>query len=203
MEPFRRLEAVAVPLPEPNIDTDRIIPARFLGRLRGVDHAPFLFHDARRLPGSDAEEDPAFPLNRAEWRGAGIVVAGRNFACGSSREAAVWALRDAGVRCAIAPSFGDIFRNNGVKNGFLPVVLPAEAVADLLAQLEARPGATVAVDLPGQTVVFPDGAAHGFEMDPFDKRCLLEGLDELAYTLSLSEEIAAFERRMGRENAPP
>jgi 3-isopropylmalate/(R)-2-methylmalate dehydratase small subunit len=200
MEPFRHLEAVAVPLPEPNIDTDRIIPARFLGALRSVDHAPFLFHDSRRVPGS-ADDDPAFPLNRPEWRGARIVVAGRNFACGSSREAAVWALYDHGVRCAVAPSFGDIFRNNAMKNGFLPVVLPAEAVSDLTAQLEARPGATVSVDLPAQTVVFPDGAVHGFDIDPFDKQCLLEGLDELAYTLSLSDEIAAFERRMGRENA--
>jgi 3-isopropylmalate/(R)-2-methylmalate dehydratase small subunit len=202
MEPFRHLEALAVPLPEPNIDTDRIIPARFLGELRSVDHAPFLFHDARRLPGS-ADDDPAFPLNRPEWRGARIVVAGRNFACGSSREAAVWALFDGGVRCAVAPSFGDIFRNNAVKNGFLPVVLPAEAVSDLMAQLDARPGASVSVDLAAQTVVFPDGAVHSFDIDPFDKHCLLEGLDELAYTLSLSDEIAAFERRMGRENAPP
>ena len=190
MEPFRRLEAVAAPLPQPNIDTDRIIPARFLGRLRGVDHAPFLFHDARRLPGSDAE-DPAFPLNRPEWRAARIVVAGRNFACGSSREAAVWALHDHGVRCAVAPSFGDIFRNNAVKNGLLPVALPAEAVSGLLAQLGARPGAAVAVDLPAQIVAFPDGATHLFDVDPFDQRCLLEGQDELAYTLSLADETAA------------
>ena len=167
-----------------------------------MDHAPILLHNARRLPESEAE-DQALPLNRPEWRAASIVVAGRNFACGSSREAAVWALHDHGVRCAIAPSFGDIFRNNAVKNGLLPVALPAEAVSVLLAQLEARPGATVAVDLPAQTVAFPDGAVHRFDIDPFDKRCLLEGLDELAYTLSLADEIAAFERRMGRENAPP
>src|ERR671916_103940 len=135
MEPFVHLDAVAVPLPRPNIDTDQIIPARFLSRPREVDHGPFLFHDARRLPGTD-EERPEFPLNRPEWRAARIVVGGRNFACGSSRESAVWALFDAGFRCAIAPSFGDIFRNNALKNGLLPVALPAGAVADLTAQLE-------------------------------------------------------------------
>lgn len=200
MEPFIRLDAVAVPLPRPNIDTDQIIPARFLSRPREVDHGPFLFHDARRLPGSD-EERPDFPLNRPEWRGARIVVAGRNFACGSSRESAVWALHDHGIRAAIAPSFGDIFRNNSLKNGLLPVALPAEAVNGLTAQLEARPGATVAIDLPAQTVTAPDGTVHAFEIDPFAKHCLLEGVDEIAFTLGHEEEIAAFERRYGRENA--
>jgi 3-isopropylmalate/(R)-2-methylmalate dehydratase small subunit len=200
VEPFVRLEAVAVPLPRPNIDTDQILPARFLSRPREVDHGAFLFHDARRLPGSD-EERPDFPLNRPEWRPAGIVVAGRNFACGSSRESAVWALFDGGFRAAIAPSFGDIFRNNGLKNGLLPVALPTDVVNDLIAQLEARPGATVAIDLPAQTVTTPDGAVHAFEIDPFAKHCLLEGVDELAFTLGFEEEIAAFERRYGRENA--
>jgi 3-isopropylmalate/(R)-2-methylmalate dehydratase small subunit len=199
METFRHLDAVAVPLPRPNIDTDQIIPARFLSRPRGLDHGQFLFHDARRVPGGE-EERPDFPLNRPEWRAARIVVGGRNFACGSSRESAVWALFDAGFRCAIAPSFGDIFYNNGLKNGLLPVVLPAEAVQALIAQLEARPGAGVAVDLPAQTVTFPDGAVHPFEIDPFAKHCLLEGVDELGFTLGFEEEIAAFERRMGREN---
>ena len=199
MEPFVRLDAVAVPLPRANIDTDQIIPARFLSRPREVDHGPFLFHDARRLPGSD-EERPGFPLNRSEWRTARIVVAGRNFACGSSRESAVWALHDYGIRVAIAPSFGDIFFNNGLKNGLLPVALPVGVVNDLIAQLEARPGATVAIDLPAQTVTAPDGGVHAFEIDPFAKHCLLEGVDELAFTLGFEEDIAAFERRYGREN---
>ena len=200
MEPFSRLEAVAVPLPQPNIDTDQIIPARFLSRPPEGDHGRFLFHDARRQPGSE-EEHPDFPLNRPEWREARIVVAGRNFACGSSRESAVWALYDHGIRAAIAPSFGDIFYSNGLKNGLLPVVLPADVVNDLMAQLEARPGATVAIDLPAQTVTAPDGGVHAFEIDPFAKHCLLEGVDELAFTLGFEEEIAAFERRYGRENA--
>ncbi len=129
------------------------------------------------------------------------MVGGRNFACGSSREAAVWALHDHGVRAAIAPSFGDIFFNNGLKNGLLPVVLPADVVNGLMAQLEARPGATVAIDLPAQTVTAPDGGVHAFEIDPFAKHCLLEGVDELAFTMGFEEEIAAFERRYGRENA--
>ena len=200
MEAFVRLDAVAVPLPRPNIDTDQIIPARFLSRPRDVDHGPFLFHDARRLPGGE-EERPEFPLNRPEWRAARIVVGGRNFACGSSRESAVWALYDYGVRAAIAPSFGDIFFNNSLKNGLLPVALPAEVVADLMAQLEAAPGASVSIDLPAQTVTAPDGSVHAFEIDPFAKHCLLEGVDELAFTLGFEEDIAAFERRYGRENA--
>lgn len=200
MEPFIHLEAVAVPLARPNIDTDQIIPGRFLSRPREVDHGQFLFHDARRLPGTD-DQNPEFPLNQAAFRNARIVVGGRNFACGSSRESAVWALHDGGFRCAIAPSFGDIFQNNSFKNGLLPVVLPTEAVAGLMAQLEAAPGARVTVDLPSQTVTFPDGTTHGFEVDPFAKHCLLEGVDELGLTMSFEEDIAAFERRYGRENS--
>lgn len=193
MEAFRTLDAVAVPLPRPNIDTDQIIPARFLSRPREADHSAFLFHDARGAA-------PDFALDQEAYRPARIVVAGQNFACGSSREAAVWALFDAGFRCAIAPSFGDIFRNNGMKNGLLPVVLPAAAVESLLAQLAADPGARVHVDLPAQTVTFPDGKAHGFEIDPFNKHCLLEGLDDFGITQTYEDDIAAFERRFGREN---
>ncbi|WP_043337583.1 3-isopropylmalate dehydratase small subunit [Belnapia moabensis] len=199
MEAFTRLTSVAVPLPRPNIDTDQIIPARFLSRPREVDHGEFLFHDARRRP-ETGEQDPEFPLNREVFGAARIIVAGRNFACGSSRESAVWALFDAGFRCAIAPSFGDIFRTNGMKNGLLPVVLPAEAVAALTAQVEAAPEAEVTVDLRALEVTFPDGSVHGFEVDPFARHCLLEGLDEIGLTLSLEDEIAAFERRYGREN---
>jgi 3-isopropylmalate/(R)-2-methylmalate dehydratase small subunit len=198
MEAFRHLDAVAVPLPQPNIDTDRIIPARFLSRPRDVNHGRFLFHDARRLP--DGKQDPEFPLHRPGWQPARIVVAGRNFACGSSRESAVWALFDAGFRCAIAPSFGDIFRTNGTKNGLLPVVLPADVVEAILAQLEAEPGARIAVDLPSQTVTAPDGSVHAFEIDPFAKHCLLEGLDDFGLTATYEDDIAAFERRYGREN---
>jgi 3-isopropylmalate/(R)-2-methylmalate dehydratase small subunit len=198
MEAFRTLDAVAVPLPQPNIDTDRIIPARFLSRPRDVDHGEFLFHDARRRP--DGTQDPDFPLSRPAWQSARIIVAGRNFACDSSRESAVWALFDAGFRCAIAPSFGDIFRNNGTKNGLLPVVLPPETVEDVIAQLEVEPGARIAVDLPSQTVTAPDGSIHAFDIDPFAKHCLLEGLDDFGLTATYEDEIASFERRYGREN---
>jgi 3-isopropylmalate/(R)-2-methylmalate dehydratase small subunit len=199
MEAFRTLDAVAVPMGRPNIDTDQIIPARFLSRPREVDHGQFLFHDARRLPNSE-ELRPEFPLNQPAWQPARIVVGGKNFACGSSRESAVWALFDAGFRCAIAPSFGDIFRNNGMKNGLLPVVLPVEVVEGIIAQLEANPGATIQVDLPAQTVTAPDGTMHGFEVDPFAKHCLLEGLDDFGLTAKYEDDIAAFERRYGREN---
>ena len=198
MEAFIRLDAVAVPMARPNIDTDQIIPARFLSRPREVGHGAFLFHDARRQP--DGAQNPDFPLNRPEWQPAQVVVGGRNFACGSSRESAVWALFDAGFRCAIAPSFGDIFRSNGTKNGLLPVVLPAEVVESIIAQLEAEPGARIAVDLPLQTVTAPDGTVHPFEVDPFAKHCLLQGLDDFGLTATYEDEIAAFERRYGREN---
>ena len=199
MEKFRPLDAVAVPFPQSNIDTDQILPARYLSRPRDDNHGDYLFRDLRLRP--DGTEEPAFPLNRPAWRRAQVVVAGRNFACGSSRENAVWALYDAGVRACVAPSFGDIFRSNGLKNGLLPVVLPGEVVADLLQQVTDNPGARIAIDLAAQTLTAPDGTVHGFEVDPFAKRCMLEGLDELAFTLDHTDDIAAFERRFGRENS--
>ena len=199
MEKFRPLDAVAVPFPQSNIDTDQILPARYLSRPRDDNHGDYLFRDLRLRP--DGTEEPAFPLNRPAWRRAQVVVAGRNFACGSSRENAVWALYDAGVRACVAPSFGDIFRSNGLKNGLLPVVLPGEVVADLLQQVTDNPGARIAIDLAAQTLTAPDGTVHGFEVDPFAKRCMLEGLDELAFTLDHADDIAAFERRFGRENS--
>jgi 3-isopropylmalate/(R)-2-methylmalate dehydratase small subunit len=198
MEPFRRLDAVAVPIALPNVDTDQITPARFLHKPRGDNHGAYLFHDLRRRP--DGTEDPDFVLNRPAWRDARILVAERNFACGSSRENAVWALHDHGFRAAIAPSFGDIFFGNCLKNGLLPVVLPGPVVAGLIEALQADPGARVQVDLEAQTVTAPDGAAHRFEIDPFSRHCLLNGIDELACTLELAPEIDAFMHRYGREN---
>jgi 3-isopropylmalate/(R)-2-methylmalate dehydratase small subunit len=198
MTPFTTLDAVALPITRPNFDTDQIIPARYLSRDRELGLADCLFHDLRFTP--DEQERPEFVLNRPEYRPAQIVVGAHNFACGSSRENAVWALYDYGFRAAIASSFGDIFRNNCFKNGVLPVVLPAETVAALLAQLEAAPGARVHVDLPEQVVTMPDGSRHAFEVDPFAKHCLLHGVDEIAFTLTHEAEIAAFENRYGREN---
>ena len=188
MEPFVRLDAVAMPVAQPNVDTDQIVPARYLQKPRSDNFGDYLFRDVR--------QDPAFVLNREPYRGARIVVAERNFGCGSSREHAVWALYDYGFRVAIAPSFGDIFASNAQKNGFLPIVLPQAAVTQLLMQLNANVGARVLVDLPQQIVRGPDGAAHPFEIDAFAKHCLIEGLDEISYTLTLLPAIEAYESRM-------
>jgi 3-isopropylmalate/(R)-2-methylmalate dehydratase small subunit len=183
MQRFTTLEAVAMPMTQPNIDTDQIIPARFLQKLRKDGFGQYLFHDLA--------ENADFVLNRPAYREARILVAEQNFGCGSSRENAVWALHDRGFRVVIAPSFGDIFFNNCLKNGLLPVVLPQGVVAGLLASL---PGQKLKVDLETQTVRLPGGTVHGFDIDPFAKHCLLNGIDELDYTLSLMQEIAAFER---------
>jgi 3-isopropylmalate/(R)-2-methylmalate dehydratase small subunit len=191
MEPLVHLDAVALPIARPNVDTDQIVPARYLQKPRSDNFGDYLFRDVR--------EDPAFVFNREPYRGARIVVAERNFGCGSSREHAVWALYDHGFRAAIAPSFGDIFAGNALKNGFLPIVLPAATVARLLAQLEAQPGARIAVDLPRQVVRAPDGAEHAFEIDAFAKHCLIEGLDEISYTLTLLPAIEAHEARLARD----
>jgi 3-isopropylmalate/(R)-2-methylmalate dehydratase small subunit len=188
----------AVPFPKANIDTDQIIPGRFLHLPRNADHGAHLFQDLRFHP--DGSEVADFPLNRPEWRGARIALGGRNFGCGSSRENAVWAMHGYGFRTVIAPSFGDIFRQNGLKCGLLPVVLPEPTVAMMIAQAMADPQGQVTVDLRSQTVTAADRSLHRFEVDPFSRHCLLEGIDELAFTLSHAEDIAAFERRFGREN---
>ena len=198
MERFGLVRSVAVPFSRDNIDTDQILPARFLHLPRDADHGACLFRDLRYAP--DGSQVAGFPLNNPAWRGATIALGGDNFACGSSRENAVWAMHGAGFRAVIAPSFGDIFAQNGLKNGLLPVRLPAATVAMMIAQAEARPEGEVTVDLESQTVTDADGGVHPFEIDAFARRSLLEGLDELAFTLSHHEEIAAFERRLGRGN---
>jgi len=191
MQPFQRVTAVAVPIAQPNVDTDQIIPSRYLQKPRSVDFGPLLFRDLRF--GKDGGETD-FLLNRPPYRDARVVVAERNFGCGSSREQAVWALHDYGIRAVIAPSFGDIFRSNSLKNGLLPVVLAESLVMQIIANLQRAPGAVLTVDLESQEVIAPDGTQHGFDIDPFPKRCLLEGLDELAYTLTLRDRIVAFEQ---------
>jgi 3-isopropylmalate/(R)-2-methylmalate dehydratase small subunit len=198
MTPFTTLDAVALPIDRPNFDTDQIIPARFLSRDRQLGLAECLFRDVRFA--ADGSERPEFPLNHDPFRPAKIVVGEKNFACGSSRENAVWALYDYGFRAAIAPSFGDIFKTNSIKNGMLPVALPADVVTGLIAQLQADPGASIQIDLPSQTVTLPDGTSHNFEIDPFAKHCLLNGVDEMAFTLAQVDQIVAFENRYGREN---
>jgi len=186
MEPFQRVEGVALPIDRQNIDTDQIIPARFLKKPRDKGFATYLFHDLR--------SDPQFILNHPGYRGAEVVVAARNFACGSSREHAVWALYDYGIRAVISSAFSDIFQSNAVRNGLLPVVLPERVVDSMIAELAASPGAQVSIDLDSQTVTGPSGEVHYFEIDPFSRHCLREGVDELAYTLSLEEKITAFEK---------
>ncbi len=197
MEKFQKLDAVAVPIPAPNVDTDQIVPARFLRKPRNAGYGGFLFHDLRF--DDNGEEKPGFVLNRPAYRGARILVAERNFGCGSSREHAVYALWDYGFRAVIAPSFGDIFFNNCFKNGLLPIVLPAEEVTALQAELAQQPGAHVRVDLERQEVIAPSGKVHRFEVDAFRKQCLLQGLDEIAFTLGHDADIAAFERRQSQE----
>jgi 3-isopropylmalate/(R)-2-methylmalate dehydratase small subunit len=198
VKPFTNLEASAAPFFRPNIDTDQIIPARFLPKPRSGGFGQYLFHDLRF--DSTGAERPEFILNHPAHRDTRIVVANANFGCGSSRENAVWALSDYGVAVVIAPSFGDIFYNNSVKNGLLPVRLPHPIVSDLLERIAEAPDIKLRVDLEAQTVTLPDGAIHFFEIDPFAKHCLLNGFDELDYTLSHRDEIAAFVHRYGREN---
>jgi 3-isopropylmalate/(R)-2-methylmalate dehydratase small subunit len=192
MTPFKPLDCTAVPMAQANVDTDQILPARYLQKPRSDDFGAYLFRDVRaRKPGSNA---PLFVLDQEPYRDGKVLVAQRNFGCGSSREHAVWALYDHGFRAVIAPSFGDIFASNALKNGLLPIVLPADTVAALLTALAAEPGGHVKVDLAAQNVMAPDGTTHSFAIDPFAKHCLLNGLDEVDYTLSQMAQIVAFER---------
>ena len=188
MDAFTTLSARAVPLDLVNIDTDRIVPARFLRRPPSAGYQNFLFHDLR-------EQEPGFALNRPEYQGAKILVAAENFGCGSSREAAVWALAGIGLRAWIAPSFGDIFFENSFKNGVLAFTLPHGRVAALRQQIAAAPEAPLSIDLPAQTLTWPDGSVDHFEIDPFRKECLLAGIDEIDLTLRYEPDIAAFEQR--------
>jgi 3-isopropylmalate/(R)-2-methylmalate dehydratase small subunit len=198
MRPFEHLLAVALPVAQPNFDTDQILPARYLQKPRANHFGEYLFRDLRYR--KDGSEDKGFPLNQPAYREARILVAERNFGCGSSREHAVWALSDYGFRAVIAPSFGDIFFSNALKNGLLPVALPADVVLPMLAALAAGPGSRIGVDLEAQTVTGPDRSVHSFAIDPFSKHCLLCGLDELDYTLGQLGHIEAYEQRLAAEN---
>ncbi len=192
MDPVTRLTANAVPIDRPNVDTDQIVPARYLQKPRSAPFGDFLFRDLRFNP--DGSENPDFVLNHPIFRQAQVVVAEENFGCGSSREHAVWALHDYGVRVVIAPSLGDIFSSNAAKNGLLTIILPGEVVSGMIAALEAEPDLEIAVDLEAQTVSLPNGPVHRFEIDPYRKHLLLSGLDELGFTLSQIDTIEAFEK---------
>ena len=190
-EPFTTLTAIAAPLEMPNVDTDQILPARYLRRPRDERYATYGFHDLRFNP--DGTPQPDFILNRPPFDRAGILVAARNFGVGSSREAAVYALLALGIRCVVAESFGDIFFSNALKNGLLPVRLPEPAVTSLRDLILAAPGTALTVDLPRNRLSAPDGTAHDFVIPPFSRDCLLRGLDEIGLTLTLLPEIEAFE----------
>ncbi len=192
MERYQKLDAVAVPLDSSNIDTDQILPARYLQKPRANDFGDYLFKDVRH--DSQGQKQPDFPLNQAIYANAKIILAGANFGCGSSREHAVWALYDGQFRAVIAPSFGDIFYNNALKNGLLPIRLSSAVVSKWMLDLKASPGEHVQVDLSAQNVLGPDGLQVHFELDSFSKHCLLEGVDELGYTLGLLAQIRTFER---------
>jgi len=197
MKPFRTLTAAAVPMDLPNIDTDRVIPARFLLKPREAGYQKFFFHDVRF--NADGSENGDFILNQAPYRQAKILVTAENFGCGSSREGAVWALMDHGIRCVVGPSFGDIFFENCFKNGVLALVLPAAETASIRRQLQERPGAEISVDLERQTLTAPDGPAHRFGVDPFRKQALLRGQDEIALTMEYAAAIEAHESRRAAE----
>ena len=190
MQPFTTLTAIAAPIDEPNVDTNQLCPTRFNKVPRGPKYAQILFHD-RRFDPEGRERD--FILNREPYRHARIIVADRNWGTGSSRESAVYALYEFSIRCVIASSFGDIHANNCYRNGLLPVVLSAGEVGDIRRQLREHPGATITIDLPSQTVTDVEGVAHRFEIHPVRKKCLLEGLDDIARTHEYSERFAMFE----------
>lgn len=186
-QPFTRFRARTACLPETNIDTDRIIPARFLTTTSRDGLGRFAFNDWRYR--EDGRPDPAFALNAPDAQGAQILVAGRNFGCGSSREHAPWALRDFGLRAVISAEIADIFRSNALKNGLLPVVLDPVVVDELL----ANPGIELDIDVAASTVTLPDGRSFAFPIDGFARTCLLEGVDQLGYLLKQTPSINVYE----------
>ena len=196
MEKFASFSGVAAPMPDHNIDTDRIIPARFLKTVKRTGLGVSLFNDVRYR--EDGSEIPEFVLNRPAYRNAEILVAGDNFGCGSSREHAPWALKDFGIRCVVSTSFADIFFNNSFKNGLLLIAVAPEQRDKLLADADKGGNARVTIDLENQKIVRPDGEEIGFEVDPFRKHCLLEGLDDIGITLQSEGRIAAFEEKRRR-----
>jgi 3-isopropylmalate/(R)-2-methylmalate dehydratase small subunit len=191
MEKFTTLTSLAAPLDRANVDTDQIIPKQFLKRIERTGYGDFLFFDWRQTP--DGKPVASFVLNDPSYKGAQILVAGKNFACGSSREHAAWALSDFGFRVVIAPSFADIFFSNAGKNGIVLVKLSEEDVAKLLANAKTIPGYQLTVSLEDQTVTDSQGFKASFDVDPFRKFCLMEGLDDIGLTLRHKAELDAFE----------
>ena len=208
MEPFTQHTGIVAPLDRANVDTDAIIPTQFLKSVKKTGFGPFLFDEWRYLDHGEPDMDcsqrprnPDFVLNQERYREATVLLTRRNFGCGSSREHAAWALRDHGFRVVIAPSFADIFYNNCFKNGLLPVVLDDGIVERLFGEVDRQEGYQLTVDLREQRVETPSGEVFGFDVDPFRKRMLYEGLDEIGVTLEDADAILAYERRR-RQEAP-
>ena len=197
MQKFNTLKGAAAPLNMVNVDTDAIIPKQFLKTIERTGLGKFLFNDLRFTP--EGAEKPEFVLNKPQYRKASILVAQENFGCGSSREHAPWALNDFGIRAVIAPSFADIFFNNCFKNGMLPVVLPQDAVNELMKDAEA--GLELSIDLENQTVTGGNRKTYKFDVEPFRKKCLLNGLDDIGLTLEHEAKISSFEG--GQKSAQP
>ena len=197
MDKFDTLTGVAAPLPQINIDTDMIIPKQFLKTIKRSGLGVNLFDEMRY--DDDGNEIADFVLNQPAYRDAEILVAGDNFGCGSSREHAPWAIKDFGIRCIIAPSFADIFYNNCFKNGILPIALPQEVVDVLMTEAEKGANARITVNLEDQTVSTSEGEVIPFELDPFRKKCLLEGLDDIGLTMEKGAAIDSYESRASAE----
>ncbi|MGY6632410.1 MAG: 3-isopropylmalate dehydratase small subunit [Alkalilacustris sp.] len=191
MQPFTTLTGVAAPLPQVNVDTDMIIPKQYLKTIERTGLGKGLFDEMRY--DADGRERPDFVLNQPAYRNAEVLVAGENFGCGSSREHAPWALLDFGIRCVIAPSFADIFFNNCFKNGILPIALPQEKVDILMEDARRGANARLSVDLEAQTITTSDGQTITFEIDPFRKHCLLNGLDDIGLTMEKASAIDSYE----------
>lgn len=208
MKAFTQLTGLVGPMDRANVDTDMIIPKQFLKSIKRSGFGPNLFDELRYLdeglPGQDCSNRPLnkeFPLNFPRYQGAQVLLARENFGCGSSREHAPWALEDYGFRCIIAPSFADIFYNNCFKNGILPIVQSDAVVNTLFAELYAQEGYQLTIDLDAQTITKPNGEVLDFEIDPFRKHCLLNGLDDIGLTLIDRADIEQFERRW-RQQSP-
>ncbi|MEC9314079.1 MAG: 3-isopropylmalate dehydratase small subunit [Pseudomonadota bacterium] len=208
MKKFSVETGIVIPMDRPNVDTDAIIPKQFLKSIKRTGFGPNLFDEWRYLdhgePGQDCSErpiNPDFELNQPRYQGGTVLLARENFGCGSSREHAVWALDDFGIRVIIAPSFADIFFSNTSKNGILAITLEEKLIDKLFAQVEATPGYQLKVDLPAQTITLPDGEIIEFEIDGFKKHCLLEGLDDIGLTLQHTADIEAYEAKR-KQDAP-
>ena len=199
MEKFTTVTGVAAPLPIVNVDTDMIIPKQFLKTIKRTGLGTSLFHEMRF--NEDGSENPDFVLNQPAYRNSKVIVAGDNFGCGSSREHAPWALLDYGIRCVISTSFADIFYNNCFKNGILPITVSPEDLEKLMDDADRGANATLTVDLEAQEIRGPDGGTVSFDIDPFRKHCLLNGLDDIGLTMEKADHIDSYEDRLSQDRA--